>query len=59
MRTIQAELVEKGYSKPIKNKHTIPRKKANEKLTDRDWKELMGCNKDRFVRGKGGAFRRR
>ncbi|MFJ5771418.1 hypothetical protein [Psychrobacillus sp. NPDC093180] len=59
MRTIQTELVEKGYTKPNGKKHNIPRKKTKEKLTDRDWKELMGCNKDRFVRGKGGAFRRR
>ncbi|MEV9641748.1 hypothetical protein ABZ756_13690 [Mammaliicoccus sciuri] len=60
MRTLQSELVKKGF----KTKQTEsspsnkPRKKKEEKLTDREWRELMGMNRDRYQR-VGGAFRRR
>jgi hypothetical protein len=26
-------------------------------VTDKDWKELMGMNRDTYKRGKGGALR--
>lgn len=59
MRTIQSELTEKGYAKVVKKTPKPVRKKINEKLSDRDLKELMGCNKKVFVRGKGGAYKQR
>lgn len=47
-----------GYKmKPAKRKHKPRRYK--EKLSQRDIEDLMGINRDIYVRGKGGAMRRR
>ena len=44
-----------GYkSKPNKKK-----RKNKEKLSQRDIEDLMGINRDIYVRGKGGAMRRK
>ncbi|MEK4024462.1 hypothetical protein [Sporosarcina sp. FSL W7-1283] len=62
MRTLQEQLTEKGLAQPIKQveakKDTSVRKKREERLTDREWRELMGMNRDTYQR-VGGAFRRR
>lgn len=59
MRSLQTELIEKGF---VKGKKKSPRnytKKNREDFTVRELQELMGMNRDTFKRGKGGAFRRR
>lgn len=33
--------------------------KKEERLTEREWKELMGMSRQRLSRGKGGAYRQR
>lgn len=33
--------------------------RKSEHLTDREWAELMGVNRDTYRRGPGGAIRRR
>lgn len=62
MRTLQEQLTEKGLAQPIKQAEvkndTSFRKNREEKLTDKEWRELMGMNRDRYKR-VGGAFRRR
>lgn len=59
MRTIQSELTEKGFTKPSKDNYSAIQKKVKEKLSSRDLKDLMGCNRGTYTRGKGGAFRQR
>lgn len=45
------------YQKSNQNKSSKPKKK--EKLSKRDLVDLMGMNKDRYGRGRGGAIRRK
>lgn len=63
MRSLQTELIEKGFYKPRKKrvakKNTRTKDKQSEKLTDREWRELMGEYRSTYSRGKGGAFRQR
>ena len=63
MRTLKNELVEKGISQTatqeIKEEKTNTNRKSKETLSQREWKEIMGFNRDTFSRGKGGAIRRR
>ncbi|MER2039978.1 MAG: hypothetical protein ABS944_17680 [Solibacillus sp.] len=33
-------------------------KKNNEKLSEREWKELMGCNRDRYHKVNGKVKRK-
>lgn len=59
MRTIQSELIDKGLTKPTKDNCPFIPKKVTEKLSRRDLKDLMGCNRGTYTRGKGGAYRQR
>ncbi|MEK4247117.1 hypothetical protein MKZ20_17610 [Psychrobacillus sp. FSL K6-2684] len=59
MRTIQSELSDKGFTKLSKDNRPTIKKKITEKLSRRDLKDLMGCNRGIYARGKGGAFRQR
>lgn len=59
MRTIQSELITKGYAKSTKDSYPILKKKIKERLSAREWEEIMGCNRNTFSRGKGGAYRQR
>ncbi|OKL37010.1 hypothetical protein [Domibacillus mangrovi] len=36
-----------------------PPQKKQEKLSERDWKEIMGMSRTRYGRAKGGAFRQK
>ena len=60
MRTIQGQLREKGLSdkSEAKEKNERQFQKFKESLTDIDWADLMGSNRDTFRRVKGGAIRR-
>lgn len=62
MRTIQDQLREKGLSASFRDTgkplNTNASKKSKEQLTDREWTEIMGSNRDTFRRVKGGAIRR-
>lgn len=62
MRTIQDQLREKGLSASLRDagmsSNTNASKKSKEQLTDREWAEIMGSNRDTFRRAKGGAIRR-
>lgn len=54
MRTIQSELVEKGFTSD--KKQTKRRKsRSKENLSEREIRELMGA--PTYRRGKGGAMR--
>ncbi|MGG3452079.1 hypothetical protein ABER98_19900 [Domibacillus aminovorans] len=46
---------------PVKAKPKAekPRRKKQEKLSERDLKELMGRSRARYGRAKGGAFRQK
>jgi hypothetical protein len=44
-----------GNVHPRRNK---PRKRNKERLNERDWKEIMGINRDTYKR-KNGAIRRK
>lgn len=59
MRTIQSELTEKGYAKKNIEITQARKKQAKETLSERDLKELMGCNRATYARGKGGAYKQR
>lgn len=63
MRTLKSELIDKGLHKAFKQqtarKNIVTRDKPQERLSDRDWAELMGTNRPTYARGKGGAFRQR
>lgn len=60
MRTMQDQLIEKGLSNGAKQseKTETSKNQQTEKLSDREWKEIMGSNRDTFKRAKGGAIRR-
>lgn len=60
MRTIQNQLIEKGLSNGSKDlkKPSTAKKRPVEKLSEREWAEIMGSNRDTFKRAKGGAIRR-
>ncbi|MER2169018.1 MAG: hypothetical protein ABS938_00125 [Psychrobacillus psychrodurans] len=59
MRTIQSELLKKGLAKTPISDYQSPPKKIKENFSEREIKELMGCNKNILVRGKGGAYKQR
>lgn len=42
--------------KPSEKKHSPKKKKKEERV---DWIDIMGMNRDRYTRGKGGAMRRK
>lgn len=50
--------VDKPTMTKLKNLNSKPKKKP-EKLTEKDWAELMNVNRDTYKRGKGGAIRRK
>ncbi|WP_421100966.1 hypothetical protein ACOKXV_11395 [Sporosarcina psychrophila] len=62
MKSSQMELVERGLSDArtgeIERKNTRTRGKSSEQLSDRDWAELMGVNRQTYTR-KNGAVRKR
>ena len=58
MRTLGNELVRSGLAKEVAVK-TRPKLKNKEKLSRKEWQEIMGCNRDTYSRGKGGAIRNR
>ena len=60
MKTLQSELIEKGFSAIQKNgMDNRIAKKNNEKLSRKDLEDLMGIRRDVFTRGKGGAIRKK
>ena len=63
MRSLQTELIEKGFSQArtaeIDRKDTRTRDEHTERLTARDLRDLMGSNRPTYERKKGGAFRQR
>lgn len=63
MRTLQEQLTEKGLAQPVKRevarKDTRARKKRNERLSERDLRDLMGSSRPTYGRKKGGAIRQR
>ena len=62
MKSLQTELVEKGLSDArigeVEQKNTRTRGKSSEQLSDREWAELMGVNRQTYTR-KNGAVRKR
>ncbi|MEK4403461.1 hypothetical protein MKZ26_03320 [Sporosarcina sp. FSL K6-6792] len=62
MKSLQTELVEKGLSDArtgdVVQKSIRTRVKAPEQLTDREWAELMGANRQTYKR-VNGAIRKR
>jgi hypothetical protein len=62
MKSLQTELVEKGLSDArtgnVEQNDTRTRGASSEQLTDREWAELMGANRQTYNR-KNGAIRRR
>lgn len=63
MRTFKTEFVRLGLSQPRRREVTMKSGKTSEKpkerLSDREWRELMGTNRPTYSRKKGGAFRQR
>lgn len=63
MRSLQTEWIEKGLSQPrtseVDRKSIRTRGKQSERMTDREWVELMGTNRPTYARKRGGAFRQR
>lgn len=63
MRTLQDKLIEKGLSSPrtgeAERKSIWTRGKRSERMTDRELAELMGTNRPRYARKRGGAFKQR
>lgn len=59
MGTFQSELTEKGYAKTTDDLYLSKNKKSKEVLSKRELKELMGCNRATYARGKGGAYKQR
>jgi hypothetical protein len=43
----------------VMRKTKKPPQKNQEKLSERDWKEIMGMGRARYGRAKGGAFRQK
>lgn len=62
MRIIQEQLREKGLSDSLKttkaNENAIALKKSKEKLSPKEWAEIMGSNQQTYRRSRGGAIRR-
>jgi response regulator of citrate/malate metabolism len=58
MRTIQAELIEKGLKQADTQEINKESKNPKERLSEQELKELMGSNRDTFKRHRG-AIRRR
>ncbi|MET3657852.1 putative transglutaminase-like cysteine proteinase [Sporosarcina psychrophila] len=62
MKSLQKELVEKGLSDActgeVEQKNTRTRGKSSEQLSHREWAELMGVNRDTFIRYRGSVRRR-
>jgi predicted Zn-dependent peptidase len=61
MKTIQDQLKKWKQLNPSpkkKHKRKKPQQAREEKLRDRDIRDLMGMNKPRYRRNKGGAYRR-
>lgn len=64
MRTLQSELIKKGFYKPHKKKHSSRIKKRSknssktksENLSRLDWEEIMGMRRPRYKRNRG-AYR--
>ncbi|MEH7490848.1 hypothetical protein [Neobacillus niacini] len=65
MKTLQEGLdkwVKKNNMKSPQEKHKMEKRndhQRKEKLSDADMRELMGMNRPRYSRGKGGAFRQK
>ncbi|MEK4713458.1 hypothetical protein [Sporosarcina sp. FSL K6-5500] len=57
MKTLSNELFDKGFSGTEPTEPPV--KRAKERLSDRDLRELMGTNRDTYKRGKGGAIRKK
>ena len=61
MKSIQEQLIEKGLVQPVKQeieqKDTRTSKKQNERLSERELRELMGVDRQTYRR-VGGAIRR-
>lgn len=53
MRSLQTELIDKGFVKSMKERKQVSKKKK-EHFTERELQELMGMHRDTFRRGKGG-----
>ncbi|QNK90790.1 hypothetical protein H7992_13570 [Sporosarcina sp. resist] len=62
MKSLQTELVERGLSDTrtgeVEQKNTRIRGKSSEQLSDREWAELMGSNRQTYKR-VNGAIRKR
>ncbi|WP_342538344.1 hypothetical protein MKY15_19790 [Sporosarcina sp. FSL K6-1540] len=62
MKSLQVELVGKGLSDArtgeVEQKNTGTKGKSSEQLSDRDWAELMGSNRQTYKR-VNGAIRKR
>ena len=62
MGTLQSELVEKGLSdartSEVERKNTRTSTKPKERLSDREWAELMGTNRATHRRVKGRVKQR-
>lgn len=62
MRTLQSELIRNGllqdFTSVINQKNTKARDIHEERLTDRDWRELMGENRQTYKRVNGAVRRR-
>lgn len=63
MKSLREQLVEKGLVQPVKRekerKNTKARKKRDERLSERELRELMGINMPTYGRARGGAYRQR
>lgn len=63
MRTFRSEFARLGLLQTRRREITLKSSKAKgkpkERLTDRDWAEIMGVNRPTYQRGKGGAYRQR
>ncbi|MBY0222329.1 hypothetical protein ABZ756_04510 [Mammaliicoccus sciuri] len=56
-KTLKEQLIEKGLVQLVKQakvkKDTRTSKKRNERLSERDWRKLMGSNMPTYGRKKG------
>ncbi|MDW0112221.1 hypothetical protein QT711_03425 [Sporosarcina saromensis] len=62
MKTLKDQLDEKGLSRTctgeVERKSIRPKHKYSERMSNREWVELMGVNRDTYKR-VGGAIRKR
>ncbi|MEK5038783.1 hypothetical protein [Sporosarcina sp. FSL K6-3457] len=62
MKTLREQLIEKGFSQArtseIDQKNTRTSTKPKERLSDREWAELMGVNRGTHRRVKGRVKQR-